>query len=595
MTRDRSTMTSTQLDPITLEVIRNALPAISDEMSADLRRASYNMMIYEVGDYCCALVAPNGDLIAQNGGGVSHFVSDLGVVVLDAIEQWGEDGFVPGDVLITNHQRVAGQHLNNVVVSMPVFVEEQLVCFSMVRAHWVDIGGLSTGFGAAGAVSDPWMEGLQLDQLKIHEAGVPNETLLRVIRANIRFPEASLGDLRSQIAACGLGARRVQELYARYGADVVVAATEQIYRESEQRCRNVVAQIPDGVYEASAFLDDDGRVLGERIDIHAKVTVSGSDMTIDLSGCSGQRVGAINSRTKAGAMVAYKAVTTPKEPVNAGSFRALEVVIPEGSFMMASYPAPMADWSQPIPTVVDTIVTALAPAMPDRVPAAHLGFLGGALIFTGVDPTTGQRFVVQSLEGGGWGGRPHEDGPSASLSVCQGDVRNAPIETIELRCPVVIEQRRLRPDSAGAGKHRGGFGVETLVRNLVPGKWNLWQPRRREYPPWGLWNGKPGAPPDDLLQLPGDDDFRSVDVVLYDVPAESRAIVRTSGGGGWGDPLERDPQSVLHDVLEGLVSTEAAERDYGVVIAGGRIDAEATSRLRSLTKPAVHVSSETPS
>ena len=205
MTRDRSTMTSTQLDPITLEVIRNALPAISDEMSADLRRASYNMMIYEVGDYCCALVAPNGDLIAQNGGGVSHFVSDLGVVVLDAIEQWGEDGFVPGDVLITNHQRVAGQHLNNVVVSMPVFVEEQLVCFSMVRAHWVDIGGLSTGFGAAGAVSDPWMEGLQLDQLKIHEAGVPNETLLRVIRANIRFPEASLGDLRSQIAACGLG------------------------------------------------------------------------------------------------------------------------------------------------------------------------------------------------------------------------------------------------------------------------------------------------------------------------------------------------------------------------------------------------------
>ncbi|MGA8295742.1 MAG: hydantoinase B/oxoprolinase family protein [Acidimicrobiales bacterium] len=585
----------TQLDPVTLEVIRNALPAISDEMSADLRRASYNMMIFEVGDYCCALVAANGDLIAQNGGGVSHFVSDLGVVVLDSIEQWGIDGLVPGDVLITNHQRVAGQHLNNVVVSMPVFVEGRLVCFSMVRAHWVDIGGLSTGFGAAGAVSDPWMEGLQLDQLKIHEAGVPNETLLRVLRANVRFPEASLGDLRSQIASCGLGARRIQELYERYGPEVVAAATEQICRESEQRCRNVVAQIPDGVYEASAFLDDDGRVLGERIDIHAKVTVSGSDMTIDLSGCSGQRVGSINSRTKAGAMVAYKALTTPQEPVNAGSFRALDVVIPEGSFMMASYPAPMADWSQPIPTVVDTIVTALAPAMPDRVPAAHLGFLGGAVIFTGVDPATGQRFVVQSLEGGGWGGRPHEDGPSASLSVCQGDVRNAPIETIELRCPVVVEQRRLRPDSAGAGKHRGGFGAEIVVRNLVPGKWNLWQPRRRECPPWGLQNGKPGMPPDDLLQLPSDEEFRSVDVVLYDVPAESRAIVRTSGGGGWGDPLERDPQSVLHDVLEGLVSSEAAEKDYGVVFAGGRVDAEATTRLRATTKATAPLSSETPS
>lgn len=196
------------LDPVTLEVIRNALPAISDEMSADLRRASYNMMIYEVGDYCCALVAPDGDLLSQNVGGVSHFVADLGVVVVDALQQWGTDGLQQGDVLITNHQRVAGQHLNNIVVSMPVFVGGEIVCFSIVRAHWIDIGGLSTGFGATGSVTDPWMEGLQLDQLKIHEAGSPNDTLLRILRANVRFPEASLGDLRSQIAACQLGARR---------------------------------------------------------------------------------------------------------------------------------------------------------------------------------------------------------------------------------------------------------------------------------------------------------------------------------------------------------------------------------------------------
>jgi N-methylhydantoinase B len=573
--------TATGLDPITLEVIRNALPAISDEMSADLRRASYNMMIYEVGDYCCALVAPNGDLIAQNGGGVSHFVADLGVVAVDAVEQWGAHGFVPGDVLITNHQKVAGQHLNNVVVSMPVFVAGRLVCFSMVRAHWVDIGGLSTGFGAGGAVSDPWMEGLQLDQLKIHEAGRPNDTLLRILRANIRFPEASLGDLRGQIAACQLGARRIEELYARYGSDVVTAATEQIYRESEQRCRNVVAQIPDGVYEASAFLDDDGKVRGERVDIHVRVTIAGSDMTIDLSGCSGQRVGAINSRTKAGAMVAYKALTTPEEPVNAGAFRALEVIIPDGNLMMASYPAPMAEWSTPLPTVVDTIARALAPAMRERVPAAHLGFLGGAVVFTGVDPATGQRFVVQTLEGGGWGGRPHEDGPSASLSVCQGDVRNAPIETIELRCPVVIEERKLRPDSAGPGMHRGGFGVEIVVRNLVPGRWNLSQPRRRGCPPWGLWGGRDGAPPKYLLKTPADEDFEPVDVVLHEVPAGSRAALRTSGGGGWGDPFDRDPEAVLHDVREGLVTVAHAEREYGVVIVDGRLDADATARRRA--------------
>jgi N-methylhydantoinase B len=573
-------VTSQPLDPVTLEVIRNALPAISDEMSAALRRASYNMMIYEVGDYCCALVAPNGDLVAQNGGGVSHFVADLGVVVVDAVEQWGAGGFAPGDVLITNHQRVAGQHLNNVVISVPVFVDGEVICFSIVRAHWVDVGGLSTGFGAAAAVSDPWMEGLQLDQLKIHEAGRPNETLLRILRANIRFPEASLGDLRSQIAACRLGARRLEDLYGRYGADVVSAATEQIFRESEQRCRNVVARISDGVYEASSFLDDDGRVLGEPIRIHARVTVSGSDMTIDLSGCSGQRLGAVNSRTQAGAMVAYKALTTPNEPVNAGAFRALEAIIPEGNVMMASFPAPMSDWSQPIPTVVDTIVTALAPAIRDGAPAAHFGFLGGTVVFTGVDPETEQKFLVQSLEGGGWGGRPHEDGPSATLSVCQGDVRNAPIETIELRCPVVVEARRLRPDSAGPGMHRGGLGVDVVVRNLVPGKWNLSQPRRRKCPPWGLWGGKPGEPPSYMLQTPGDDDFEVADVVLHDVPAGTRALIRTSGGGGWGNPFEREPEAVLRDVHEGLVSVQAAARDYGVVVVQGGVDHAATARLR---------------
>jgi N-methylhydantoinase B len=577
----------TNLDPVTLEVIRNALPAISDEMSADLRRASYNMMIYEVGDFCCALVAPNGDLISQNVGGVSHFVADLGVVVVDALSQWGPDGFVPGDVLITNHQRVAGQHLNNIVVAMPVFVGGEVVCFSMVRAHWIDIGGLSTGFGAAGSVSDPWMEGLQLDQLKIHEAGVPNETLLKVLRANIRFPDASLGDLRSQIASCQLGARRVAELYERYGDDVIVAAIEQIFRESEQRCRNVVERIPDGVYEASAFLDDDGRAKGELIPIHAKVTVSGSDMTIDLSGCSPQRLGAVNSRTKAGAMVAYKCLTTPHEAVNAGAFRALEVIIPEGNIMMAKFPAPMSGWSLPIPTVVDTIVAALAPAIPDRAPAAHLGVLGGAVIFTGTNPSTGQRFIVQSIEGGGWGGRPHEDGASASVSVCQGDVRNAPIETIELRCPVVVEERCLRPDSAGAGKFRGGLGVDVTVRNLVPGKWNLWQSRRRDCPPWGLWGGQPGEPADYQLATPDDltpdgHGFQSVDVSLHDVPAQSRALIRTAGGGGWGNPFERDAELVLADVIEGLVSIAAAREAYGVLIDPQRnlVDADATAQLR---------------
>ncbi|MFC1869544.1 hydantoinase B/oxoprolinase family protein, partial [Thermodesulfobacteriota bacterium] len=543
-----------KIDPVTLEVVRNALPAISNEMSYDLQRTSYNMMIYEVGDYCCSLMDVEGNLLSQNTGGVSHFVSDLGVVIQDGVEKIGRENFNPGDVIITNHQAVCGQHLNNVCVYVPFFFKDELIGFPIIRAHWVDVGGMSTGFGAQANVFDPWMEGLQLDQLKIYEAGEPKKDLLKVISDNIRFPDAAMGDLRAQIAACQLAQRRLEELFSKYGRDVIFACVKRIFEDTEATCRKVVEGIPDGVYEAESFIDDDNYEKGVPVPIKAKIIISGSDMTIDLSECSKQVKGPINSRTLAGPRVAYKALTVPLEPVNEGSFSALKVIMPEGNFMMAKYPAPMPGWSTPIPTVIDTILKALAPAMPDKIPAAHLGVLGGTVVFFGLDPKKGKNFIVQSIEGGGWGGRPFEDGESASVSVCQGDVRNAPIENIELKCPVVIEERVLRQDSGGAGKFRGGLGLDTKARNLVEGRWNLLQTARRNCPPWGLYGGKSGAPSDQFLRLPGQKEFESVDVSLFPVPADTQAIIRTAGGGGWGDPLERDPEMVYSDVLEGYIS-----------------------------------------
>ena len=274
------------LDPVTLEVIRNALPAVANEMATDLQRTSYNMMIYEVRDFCTALINTKGELICQNVGGVSHFVADLGVIITDGMKRYGKDGFAPGDVIITNHQAVAGQHLNNVVIYMPYFYKGELLMFAMVRAHWIDVGGMSTGFGAGPTVADPWVEGLQLDQLKIYQAGKLDETLYRVLKDNIRFPESSLGDMKSQMAACRLAARRMDELFDKYGRDTILAAIEQIFDETETKCRNVVSQLADGVYEASAALDEDGVLRGEPVPIHAKVTIDKGAMTIDLSGCS---------------------------------------------------------------------------------------------------------------------------------------------------------------------------------------------------------------------------------------------------------------------------------------------------------------------
>ena len=576
---------SAKLDPVTLEVIRNALPAIANEMAADLQRTSYNMMIYEVRDFCTALLAPNGDLVSQNVGGVSHFVADLGVIVVDGMKRYGAEGFKPGDVIITNHQAVAGQHLNNIVIYMPYFFKGELLMFAMVRAHWIDIGGMSTGFGAGPTVADPWQEGLQLDQIKIYEEGKLDEKMYRVLKDNIRFPESSLGDMKSQMAACRLGTRRLDELLTKYGKDTVLNGISHIFDETEQKCRNVVARLPDGVYEANGSLDDDGLIKDDPVKLHAKVTVKDGHMVIDLSGCSGERKAAINSRTLAGARVAYKALTAPLEPVNEGSFRALDVIIPEGNIMMARFPAPMSGWSAVVPTVVDTIVAALAPAMPDHVPAGHHGLLGGAMVFFGNHPQTGKRFVVQSLEGGGWGGRPMEDGESGTVSVCQGDVRNGSIEGIELKCPVLVEARAMRADSCGAGKYRGGLGLDVRVRNLVEGRWNFEHTKRQKCPPWGLWNGKAGEFGGYLMRLPGEQDFTPMRGSHVAVPIGSEAIVRTGGGGGWGDPLERDPKAVQHDVAEEFISAEAALRDYGVVLtAGHKLDLEATNQRRASMK-----------
>ena len=573
-------------DPITVEVLRNALPAIADEMSHVLKRTSYNMMIYEVGDYSCAILDKDGNLLAQNGGGVSHFLADLGVVIRDGVARIKR--FAPGDVILMNHQAVCGQHLNNMCVYTPFFWQGELFGFTIIRAHWIDVGGYSTGFGAGSAASDPWLEGLQFNQLKIYEAGKPNETVLALIADNIRYPESSMGDLEAQITACNLGLKRLEELFAKYGEATVRDSIKQIFDQTEAQCRQVIAEFTDGTYEFATEFDDSAAATDGPLKIHVKVMIAGSDMTVDLSGCSPQRNSGINGRTLAAPYIVYKALTSPVAPVNEGSFRALKVVLPEGNFMMAKFPAPMAAWSVALPSVIDAILAAMAPARKSMTPAAHKGAMGDNMTFFGTDPATGKRFVVQSTEGGGWGGRPMEDGPSASCTICQGDVRNGPIESLEQRFPIIVEQRKLRTDSAGAGQFRGGLGLDVKVRNVVTGRWNITQTGRHRVPPWGLWGGKNGGRPDRLVLRAGENEWKSVNANWYQVPAESRVIIRSAGGGGWGDPLDREPMRVIEDIRDGMVSAEAAREEYGVVarldqgqgLDAIQLDVAATEKLR---------------
>jgi N-methylhydantoinase B len=551
-----------KINPITVEVVRNAINAYADEMATALCKSAYNMMIYEVRDFCCGLIDREARMISQNRGGLPIFLADLGIAVKDGIERYGLDGFSPGDVIIMNHGQVCGQHLNNIVIYAPCFHDGKVVAFAASRAHWVDIGGMRVGFGSV-ETTEIYQEGLQFRSLKIYEAGRRNETLWQVIHDNVRFPEAALGDLRAQIASCQLGIRRYAELVTRYGPATVERCIATIWDQTERAARAVIEQVPDGTYEAESFLDNDGRTLDKPLRIKVKVIIDGSRMVIDFSEMNDQVPGPTNSGFSGGlaaARIAYKCLTQPHAPVNEGCFRPLELILPEGKLLNARAPAALGLWSIPLPTVIDTILKALAPALPDRIPAAHKGDMGGCSI-GGFRPD-GRRFLLMNIFGGGWGGRPHEDGESASVSICQGDVRSAPVELQEIQYPFMIERFALRTDSGGAGQHRGGLGVELTYRALQKAITNVNCERTKD-PPWGLHGGRPGAVNEAVLVRRDGSAERLKKATGVPMEPGDRLTFLTAGGGGFGDPHARDPAAVADDVAKGYVSVEAARRDYG--------------------------------
>lgn len=571
------------VDPATLEIVRGALVASANEMAMVLSRTAYNTMIFEVQDYCIGLIDSEGRLIAQNSGGLPIFLADMGVAVMDGIEKYGLSGFEPGDAIIMNAPYVCGQHLNNIVVYSPCFIGERLVAFPGVRAHWLDIGGSRVGFGSV-ETTDIYQEGLQLRSIKVYRGGKLDENIWQIISDNIRFPESSLGDLRAQLAACRLGERRLKELFERYGVDTVNACIEEMWNQSERLARAAVAAIPDGEYSAESFLDNDGQELNKPVQVKVTVRVHDEEMEVDFSQVAEQVKGPINCGPSGGiaaARVAFKALTVPSHPVDEGCFRPLKVILPPGKFLSAQPPAPLGLWSIPLPTVIDTVLAVLAPAVPERVPAAHKGEMGGFALY-GTDEATRRRYVCLNMMGGGWGGRPSGDGPNAAVSICQGDVRNTPIELLEARYPLFFDYFSLRQESGGAGRFRGGLGVEMAVRSRYPAAVNF-NIERTKCPPWGLLGGDPGAVGAARVERANGLPSESVTKrTRYPIVPEDRVVFLTAGGGGWGDPLERDPQAVAHDISEGYISPEKAS-DYGVVLdrATGVVDLKATEVLRA--------------
>ena len=548
-------MAQISVNPITVEVVRNGLAHIANEMATVLRKTSYNMMIYEVRDYCVGIVDPEGNILSQNFGALPIFLADLGPAILDGVRMHGRDGFQPGDVLIMNHPYVCGQHLNNVVVYTPFFHQGELVAFFAVRAHWIDIGGTRVGFGFSGT-REIYEEGLQFRSLKLYRGSEPNQDIFQIITDNVRFAESCLGDLRAQIAACRIGDRGLADLVDRYGLETFLRCVGTIWNQSEALAREHVARMTPGNYQAEALFDSDGVNLDRPVPLKVTVVVAGGEMTIDFSDISDQVPGSINSGHSgavAAARVAFKSLVAPFSPIDEGCFRPLKIVIPEGKILSATPPSPVGNWSRTLPTVIDLILKALAPSMPNKIAAGHKGDMGGYAFF-GTNPRTGRKFLCQTIMGGGWGGRAHEDGENATVSMCQGDVQNAPVEMQEIYYPVLVEHHRLREASGGRGKFRGGLGIEISVRVLCDAFTNINVERQRTAP-WGLFGGENGAAAKALVkQSPEDPGSWLTKKPNYSLKKGGSVTFFTGGGGGYGSAKERPCDLVERDRRLGYVS-----------------------------------------
>ncbi len=569
------------IDPILVEILRNGLVAITEEMKTNLMRTAYNMIIYEALDFTVGLFDAQGNTISI-GIGLPTFIRGMSNTVKKKLAHYGVAGIEEGDVLLTNDAYTTGSHLNHMTFSVPIFWQGELVAFAACMAHWQDVGG-----AIGGMTSDIFAEGLQMPIVKMLRKGQINEELLAVIRMNVRVPERAMGDLRAQIATVKTGEKRFLEMLERYGRDAVLEGIGEIMNQSEQLARHSVRAIPDGVYEAESFMDDDGVRIGERVPIRVKVTVAGDRMTVDLSGVSDQVKGFYNSGETAGqsaAQVAFKCLTAAQDwPINDGCFRALDVILPPGKVVSAVKPAPMRYWMTFPMTVIDTIFKALTPAIPDQTAAGHHADLCTAKV-AGIHPRDNKLFLYTGgLIGGGWGAKHGEDGMSATIALNDGDTHNGPSEQVEAKYPLRVEAYQLRDDSGGPGSWRGGLGTEQIVLALADIGFDA-QIDRVNCRPWGLNGGLSAAGNQVRLQRAGKaiTDFPNGKVLGQYLKAGDRYVLRSGGGGGYGHPLVRDPEAVAHDVREGYVSLHAARHFYGVVIEPNElaVDADATARMR---------------
>lgn len=570
------------VDPATLEVVRNACIAVAEEMNANLIRTSYSPNIKERRDCSCALFDGQGRMIAQAENMPVH-LGAMPFSVAAALEKYPPEALEPGDAVLVNDPYFGGAHLPDLTLVTPIHVDGNLVALAANRAHHADIGGSTPGSVAADS-TEIYQEGLRIPPVKLYRGGEPNEDVFDLIRTNVRTPEERAGDLRAQQAANETARNRFTELVEKYGADRIERILEEILAYSERRMRTAIAKLPDGTYRFEDALDDDG-FSDELVPIEVAVTIDDEEVVVDFEGTAPQVQGPINAVEAVTASATYysiRCVTDPSIPPNYGCYRPIDIHAPEGTVVNAEPPAAVVGGNlETSQRTVDVVLGALAQAAPERAAAAGQGTMNN-VTFGGFDRRTGSPYTFYETQAGGFGGRIGKDGMDA-VHVHMSNTLNTPAEVLENAYPLRIERYELRPDSGGAGTFRGGLGVR---RDITPidhiADVSVLSDRRKTQP-YGLQGGEPGANGAVRL-LDGENETALSGKVSLDVSDGETLSLHTPGGGGYGNPLDRDPQAVLDDVRKGKISVVAAREQYGVVVEesddGFELDDETTHEVR---------------
>lgn len=573
-------MTPAAIDPVMLEVVRNKLDDIADEMEITLLKTSHSAIVKEALDASAALFDPSGQQIAQATAAPIH----LGMII-PAVQRFVEV-FPPhtmneGDVYILNDPFDGGTHLPDIVMTVPVIVDGEVVALSTAITHHQEMGGRSPGSTPMDA-TEIYQEGLRIPPLKLYDRGVQNDTFLAMLARNVRIPDAVIGDVHGQLTACQVGRRGILKLVERYGKADLRACMAELLDRAERLTRASVEEIPDGTYEFVDYLDPYGLGYEEPIEIRVKVTIDGARFIVDMTGTAPQVAAPLNcvpASTLSAIYYVLKVATDPTIPNNAGCYRPVEAILPPGSIVNATEPAACNGRSVVVRRTVDALLGALTPALRGKLPAASNGH-PLVMLMGGVDSATGSPYVTAEIGTGGMGGRPGKDG----LETIQTDTsnsQNVPVEAIELETPIRVGYYRLRQDSGGAGEFRGGLGFEKQFE-VLRGELRLsHRGERHSTAPWGVFGGEPGATAHSLLVRADGTEHALPSKLDFTMTPGDRLDIFMSGGGGYGDPFTRDPQAVLRDVVDGKCSLDAAADRYGVIVVDGEVDEDGTLAQRT--------------